>query len=72
MPTPPHLLLPFLPTHRGIPAASIAFNSVLAACEAAKELEAGLEVLQEMRAAGVPGDQYTYSTLISCCQVGTR
>jgi pentatricopeptide repeat protein len=47
------------------------YNSVLAACEAAQQVEPALDMLEEMRAAGVPRDQYTFSTLISACyQVG--
>ena len=39
----------------------------MAACEAGRQLDAALEALDKMRAAGVPRDAYTYSTLISCC-----
>ncbi len=56
-----------LPPGRALPATPIVYNSVLAACEAACQLEPALDVLDEMRVAGVPRDQYTYSTLISCC-----
>jgi pentatricopeptide repeat protein len=60
-----------LDARRGLPATAIVYNSVLAACEAAQQLEPALDVLEEMRAAGVPRDQYTFSTLISACyQVG--
>lgn len=38
-----------LPSCRGLPAQPIVYNSVLAACEAAQQLEAGLDVLDEMR-----------------------
>lgn len=34
---------------RGLPAQPIVYNSVLAACEAAQQLEAGMDVLDEMR-----------------------
>lgn len=63
----PSACLPAHPSRRGLPATPIVYNSVLAACEAACQLEAALDVLDEMRVGGVPRDQYTYSTLISCC-----
>ena len=40
---------PSLASCRGLPAQSIVYNSVLAACEAAQQLEAGMDVLDEMR-----------------------
>ena len=55
------------PGCRGLPASPIVYNSVLAACEASRQLDAALDLLDEMRVAGVPRDQYTYSTLMSCC-----
>jgi len=69
-PTAPPRLPPTNPRRqscRGLPATAIVYNSVLAACEAAAQLGPALDLLDEMRVAGVPRDQYTYSTLISCC-----
>lgn len=67
------LTLPLPLVHRprsGLPPQSIVYNSVLAACEAAGQLGAALDILDEMRVAGVPRDCYTYSTAIStCCHV---
>ncbi|CAM9569916.1 unnamed protein product [Ectocarpus sp. 4 AP-2014] len=45
----------------------LSYNTVIRACAAAGEAEEALKTREEMRAAGIPADAYTYEALSTAC-----
>jgi len=50
----------------------ITFNAAIAACAKASNADRALELLDEVRAAGMEPDAYTYNATISACAKGGR
>jgi pentatricopeptide repeat protein len=44
----------------------VTYSTVINACENARQLDAALQVYEDMRLAGVPPNDYTFRSLIRC------